>query len=337
LKKLVFDDAILENSKTVMTSPVIEVVVNAFEMLYFSADLYNGMYLRVPFLGFFFFIFVWQLQAQDDWQRGTTLGVTSGALSYQGDLQPNSFSFSQSSFFAGLYVRQPLVQRLSVKAGVNRGRLYAEDKNNRDYLKVRNLSFYTHLTEGLLALDYELLPIAQRHFTPFGYGGVTYFHYNPYTYDAAGQKVYLQPLGTEGQGLDRYPDRKFYKLSQMALAFGGGLRFLIGDAVLVGLELSQRKTFSDYLDDVSSSYADRDALLVTRGPKAVELAFRGDELPGGGVYPKEGSQRGTPTEMDWYYMAGLSIEIKISAFTKITPGKYFGRRDVYNMRCPKVR
>jgi hypothetical protein len=305
-------------------------------MHYFSADLFKCMYRRACLIGIFFCFFLPQLQAQDGWQQGTTFGITSGAISYQGDLQPNSFSFSQSSFFAGLYVRQPLVHRLSLKAGVSRGRLYAEDKANRDYLKIRNLSFYTRLTEGFLALDYELLPIAQRHFTPFGYGGLTYFHYNPYTYDA-GQKVYLQPLGTEGQGLSRYPARKMYKLSQLAVAFGGGMRFLIGDAVLVSLEVSQRKTFTDYLDDVSSSYADEDALLAARGPKAVELAFRGDELPGGSLYPKEGSQRGTPTEMDWYYMAGLSIEIKLRAFAKISSGKYFGRRDVYNMRCPKVQ
>jgi hypothetical protein len=89
------------------------------------------------------------------------------------------------------------------------------------------------------------------------------------------------------------------------------------------------------LDDVSKNYADRDVLLAGRGPKAVELAFRGDELPGGGTYPKEGEQRGTPSEMDWYYMAGLSVEINLSAFTHNGSGTH-SKRGPSNMRCPKV-
>jgi hypothetical protein len=307
-----------------------------FKCMYLTSRLTSMRVNR--FLVFFFLVFIGpKLRAQDEPTPGTSIGITSGATSYQGDLQPNSFSFQQASFFAGAYVRQPLLEKLSIKAGINLGRLYAADKNNRDYLRSRNLSFYTALTEGFVALDYELLPLSKRRFTPFGYGALVYFHYNPYTYDAAGTKTYLQPLGTEGQGLSRYPERKPYKLSQVALAFGGGLRFLISDAVQVGLEIGQRKTFTDYLDDVSRNYADQDALLAARGPKAVELAYRGDELPGGSAYPREGTQRGKATEMDWYYMAGLSIEIKLRALATVGGGKYFGRRDVYNMRCPKVR
>lgn len=277
------------------------------------------------------------MQAQDEPTPGTSFGIIGGAFSYQGDLQPNSFSFHQASFFTGAYVRQPLIDKLSVKAGVTLGRLFAADKNNRDYLKGRNLSFYSALTEGFVALDYELLPLSKRRFTPFGYGGLVYFHFNPYTFDAAHTKIYLQPLGTEGQGLSRYPERKPYKLTQVGLAFGGGLRFLINDAIQVGLEIGQRKTFTDYLDDVSRSYADENALLTARGPKAVELAYRGDELPGGSAYPREGAQRGKPNEMDWYYLAGLSVEIKLRALSNLGGGKYFGKRDVYNMRCPTVR
>ena len=277
-----------------------------------------------------------QVQAQEETVRGTTIGLIGGPLSYQGDLQPNSFSFQQSRFYAGIYVRQPLFNRFSLKAGLNSGSLHADDKNNRDYLKIRNLNFSTKLTEGFLVLDYELLSLEQRRFTPFGYGGLSYFHFNPYTFDSSGEKFYLQPLGTEGQGLSRYPDRSPYKLSQMAIAFGGGIRFKLSDAVLINLEIGERKTFTDYLDDVSKNYADRDALLAGHGPKAVELAFRGDELPGGGTYPKEGEQRGTPSEMDWYYMAGLSVEINLSAFTHNHSGITHTKHGISSMRCPKV-
>jgi hypothetical protein len=100
--------------------------------------------------------------------------------------------------------------------------------------------------------------------------------------------------------------------------------------------MSQRKTFTDYLDDVSKSYADRDALLAVRGPKAVELAYRSDELPGGGVYPKEGEQRGTPTEKDWYYLTGISVELKLRGLARIGRGQNTGKRSASMMRCPKV-
>lgn len=296
--------------------------------------------MHVPkFLALFFCIAPFlKLYAQEENSRGTRIGITGGVMGYQGDLQPNSFSLRQVSPFVGAYVRQPLLQRLSLKAGFNKGTLHAEDKNNREYLKLRNLSFYTRITEGFLALDYELLPLARYRFTPFAYGGLVYFHYNPYAFDASGEKAYLQPLGTEGQGLARYPDRKPYKLSQTAVAFGGGFRFGISSAVQLSLELGQRKTFTDYLDDVSKSYADEDALFAVRGAKAVALAFRGDELPGGGAYPKEGEQRGTPSEMDWYYTTALSLEIRLGALRKQSNGrKALRHRDVFNMRCPRMR
>lgn len=275
--------------------------------------------------------------AQDESdRRGTRIGINGGLASYQGDLQPNSFSFNQSRGFGGIYIRQSLSNRLSVRGGYTRASLFAADRNNRDYLKIRNLSFNTALNEGYVALDYELLSLSQRRFTPFGYAGLAYFHFNPYTFDEAGEKVFLQPLGTEGQGLSRYPDRTMYSRSQLALAFGGGFRIAVSDAIQVNLELHERKTFTDYLDDVSTTFADEQALLDGRGPKAVALAFRGDEIPGGGTYPKEGDQRGTPTQMDWYYMAGLSVEIKLSALKRNEGRRTFSRHGGQVLGCPKL-
>ena len=106
--------------------------------------------------------------------------------------------------------------------------------------------------------------------------------------------------------------------------------------MLVSLLASQRKTFTDYIDDVSSSYVDQDLLLANRGPKAVELAYRGEEFPGGAGYPKEGEQLGTPTEMDWYYFVGLSVEIKLNSIGNVLNTLRPGRTDWYNKRCPKV-
>ena len=274
------------------------------------------------------------VSAQDE-DRSLLVGIFGGLMSYQGDLQPNNLSFKQSRPLASISLRKPLTNKFSIKGGFSIGKLKAADAFNRDYLKARNLSFYTTIKEAFLTLDYSILNISVTRFTPFVYGGITAFHFNPYTFDQSGQKIHLQPLSTEGQGLAAYSDRKPYKLTQIALAVGAGLRFSVSDNVLIGIDASQRKTFTDYLDDVSKSYADQNKLLTEKGSKAVELAYRGDEI-NGSPYPQEGEQRGTPTEMDWYYFAGISVEIKMHALKSALGNLRFSKRDRYNTGCPKV-
>jgi hypothetical protein len=61
---------------------------------------------------------------------------------------------------------------------------------------------------------------------------------------------------------------------------------------------------------VSNSYVDPAVLLTHRGPKAVELAYRGDEVPGGAsAYPPAGSQRGNPQRMDWYHSLNVRLRV----------------------------
>jgi hypothetical protein len=201
---------------------------------------------------------------------------------------------------------------------------------------VRNLSFSSDIKEAYLVLDYAPLDLTTYRFTPFAYGGAVVFHFDPYTLDGNKERVYLQPLGTEGQGLAAYPDRKPYKLTQPALSFGGGFRFVVNDNLHLSLEASQRKSFTDYIDDVSKSYVDKDKLMLARGPKAVELAYRGDELPNGLPYPPDGDQRGTPTEMDWYYFVGLSAEVKLNAVSHLfRSGNRTAKRHASSQRCPR--
>jgi hypothetical protein len=52
-------------------------------------------------------------------------------------------------------------------------------------------------------------------------------------------------------------------------------------------------------------------LFTNRGQQAVELAFRGDELKTGLVYPADGSQRGSAKSKDWYYFSGINLSIRL--------------------------
>jgi hypothetical protein len=265
---------------------------------------------------------------------GTYIGVFLGKMNYQGDLNPTSFKFAHAKTIAAVTIRQSLNRWMSLKGGVAFGGIHAADEYNRDYLKPRNLSVSTSIKEASLALEASLLDLSTTRFTPYVYGSVSLYHFNPWAYDADGKKVFLQPLSTEGQGLSQFPKQKPYKLTQFALGFGGGARYAINNNMNIGVEFSQRKTFTDYLDDVSSIYVDRNTLLQAKGAKAVEMAFRGDELPGGQSYPGHGEQRGTPTEMDWYYFFGINFEIKLSAFTQIFKSVN-NAAALHNVRCPR--
>jgi Domain of unknown function (DUF6089) len=272
-----------------------------------------------------------RLSAQET-DKSFSLSLFTGVINYQGDLQPGSFTFNHSNFAAGLSIRKPLNRWITARAGINYGTITAADSWNRDYLKPRNLSFTTTIQEAYVGLELTVMDISTKKFTPYIYGGIAVFHFNPWTRDQAGAKTYLQPLSTEGQGLPQYPEQKNYQLTQLAIPFGGGVRYAVSDAFSIGIEFSQRKSFTDYIDDVSTHYVDRDVLLQAKGAKAVELAYRGGQSPAGSpLYPAHGEQRGTPSEMDWYYFVGLTSEIKLNALS----GLFSNGKSLASQRCPR--
>ncbi|HEX2532979.1 MAG TPA: hypothetical protein VHK69_04550, partial [Chitinophagaceae bacterium] len=175
------------------------------------------------------------------------------------------------------------------------------------------------------------LSLYRQRLSPYVFFGLALFRNNPYTYDSTGLQVFLQPLGTEGQGLPG-SGTQLYSRTQLALPFGGGLRFAFNDNVRLGLEVGLRKLFTDYLDDISTNYADAGELLAVRGPRAVSVAYRGDEVPGGNpVYPEKGAQRGNAEYKDWYYFTGLHLSFRLNG----KGGSPFGGGR-QRLDCPRV-
>lgn len=290
--------------------------------------------LLIYILSFFHSTSVWSQEFYGDW----SIGFFAGTINYQGDLKPNSFTFDHSNAAFKISARKPLNRWLSFKAGFAFGEIEGADRYNRDYLKPRNLSFFTDIKEIFTVVEINVLDLSSTRFSPYLYGGVSVFHCNPWTYDNSGIKTYLQPLSTEGQGLPDYPSQKPYKLIQPALSFGLGARYAIDRNVSIGVEFSQRKTFFDYLDDVSTHYVDQSILLVAKGPKSVDLAYRGDELPGGQAYPGHGTQRGTASEMDWYYYLGITAEVNLSLIKKILSRTKEDQKAIrHSTNCPNKK
>lgn len=253
-----------------------------------------------------------------------------GFSNYQGDLQAKRFTTAQAKGAAGIGLRYDLDSHFDLRTNFTYASLGADDKYNAQAdLRARNLSFRTKLTEANLLLDYNLLNLNYHTFTPYVFGGLAVFHYNPYAFDSLGNKTYLRPLSTEGEGLTAYPDRKTYQLTQLAIPFGAGIRWKFTDNIIISYEIGLRKTFTDYLDDVSTTYIDQTALAAARGAKAVEMAYRGDELKNGLSYPAEGAIRGGAKFKDWYYFSGVTVSIGIGK-RKGFHGSDNGRTD-----CPK--
>lgn len=248
-------------------------------------------------------------------QQRVHLTLFGGLSNYSGDLQAHQFTLQQSNFAFGAGIKYDISPHFALRFAFNHGTIEADDKKNPNpQFQARNLSFISKINEGSLLLEYTLLDLEEKRISPFVYSGVTVFHFNPYAYDSSGNKVFLKPLSTEGEGMAQYPDRKPYSLTQVAIPFGGGIKFRISDNVVLAYEVTLRKTFTDYLDDVSKQYVDQFALASARGLKAVSMAYRGDEVKGGNTtYPEEGFIRGGPKYKDWYYFTGFTIYIGLGS------------------------
>nr|MBC8148007.1 outer membrane beta-barrel protein [Bacteroidota bacterium] len=256
-------------------------------------------------------------------------GLFLGTSYYLGDINEGG-QFAMTSPAFGMVYRYAINQRWALKVNGFMGTIQADDKvtGTKD-TKARNLSFKSSLTEISAQLElhfFEYEAGSQNHrFTPLLFAGLSAFHFNPKA-EFQGEWFELQPLGTEGQNTTEYTDRKPYKLTQMAIPFGIGFKWNVSHSVTLGFEWGIRKTFTDYLDDVSTTYADPSVLSSESGPYSMVLGNRifeesdlfnngwgepfapiGDPNPEGfKEYPREmaaaltGFQRGTSTNNDWY-------------------------------------
>ena len=232
-----------------------------------------------------------------------------GATNYSGDLQVKRYTFNQAHPAASIGLSYEVSPKIFIRGQLTSGKLSAHDKFN-PLTSIRNLNFTSSLTEVHVAAEYYLRDMYEYTVSPYVFAGIAAYHFNPYTNDTSGNKYFLQPLSTEGQGF--YQDRKPYKLTQFAIPFGGGIKLALSENIRVGIEVGMRKLFTDYLDDVSSTYVDPNLLVTNRGPKSLELAYMGNELKASNPYPT-GDNRGSAKYKDWYYFTGITTTIRLGS------------------------
>ena len=249
------------------------------------------------------------------------IGLMGGVANYYGDLQTLTVPAYGYKPMGGINYKFFFTPHVGVRFGASFAQLTAADSlSNIPANKARHLSFETNLFEFHGGLEVNFLPIDldRMKVSPYIFGGIGVFYYNPYTTALNGDKVFLRPLSTEGQGIPNYPDRKEYKLVNASFPMGGGLKFLIGKALVITTEVGLRYCATDYLDDVSRSYVNMDTLFAFRGAQATQLSYRGNEVAGwDGNYPNYKYQRGDSKENDWYYFTGLNVAVYLKALGNI--------------------
>jgi hypothetical protein len=238
-----------------------------------------------------------------------SLGISLNAFNYYGDLAPKPTRFSTDITFTrpalGLSFTHRFGPRYQLTAGFMYGTLRGSDIESADkgdassgiFRYQRNLSFRNRIKELSVVATLDLFEnqatyISRVKWTPFAFLGVAVFHHNPKAQvpdtdlngnplPNAGEWIALQPLGTEGQngGLQE-GDVNYgiepYKLIQLAIPFGAGVRFRINEVMDFSAELSFRYLFTDYIDDVSNNYVD---LSVFGGDElAKAMSYRSSEV-----------------------------------------------------------
>ncbi|MBR0073673.1 MAG: outer membrane beta-barrel protein [Bacteroidales bacterium] len=245
-------------------------------------------------------------------RKDAEIGLMLGAMNYIGDLNSQSMLGKVNPAASAIF-RYDFHSRWAVQFGIAYGNV---EGGNPDDIELRNLSFRSHVIEGSLTVQFNFVPYqngayAQR-FTPYMFAGIGVFGFNPKAmYN--GSWYELQPLCTEGQGLAQFPDRKPYSLVQLCVPFGLGIKCRIGKYFTVGAEYGFRKTWTDYLDDVSTTYVDAALLSSNTEAMAAILSDRSGEYELDHAYPA-GTQRGDDSLNDWYAFFGLSITVKLNVF-----------------------
>jgi len=238
-------------------------------------------------------------------------GVLGGTGYYLGDM--NSTHFNNLHVAGGITYRKNFDRRFSFKSSALYTNIYADDANSSDAIKVnRNLSFKSDIIELSGQVEFNFLPYetgnALYSWSPFVFIGAAIYNHNPKAEASDGQWYSLQELGTEGQTTTSFPNRKKYALTQLSMPFGGGIKIGVSENFNIIFEYGLRKAFTDYLDDVSMTYA---GIPSEFDNITIELSDRSLDGP-----QSAGIARGDETNNDWYSFSGITISFRIQGNTK---------------------
>jgi len=246
------------------------------------------------------------------------IGISIGAAHYFGDLN-NKASFNRPKLAVGAFFRKQVGDYVGVRLGMHYARLgYSDKYSNNEYQQRRNLSFNSSVWELALQGDFNFFRFEPGNpeymFTPYITIGAGLFSYDPYAY-LGDQKYYLRPLATEGQGNAAFPDRQQYSNIGICFPLGMGIKYNISPSLNFAFEISYRFTSTDYLDDVSTTYAGAAAFPPqANGQPSVAFQLQDRSFETGAPIGEAGRQRGFSSQKDQYIIAEVSLAIALTSY-----------------------
>ena len=264
-------------------------------------------------------------------------GITMGPSNFLGDLggtagigrkglKDNNFPLTKFNF--GIWLTYQPSEWLAFRLNLSVGSLEGDDAvikgkgGMEEARRLRNQDFKSPLQEAFFAAEiyptvfFEYEPTDVYHkLRPYGLVGIGVFRFNPKGTDpATGQMVELQPLHLEGEGFPEYPDRKNFKLTQLNVPVGVGVKYFVNDNMHVGIEVIHRTTFTDKIDAVSTTYIDPAAFYANLPVAQANIASRIANKSGGtGTYFRPGQKRGTAENNDAYYTFQIKWGIRLGS------------------------
>lgn len=260
------------------------------------------------------------LNAQESIVQEGEFGIGVGAGHYFGDLNTRA-KLNRPKIAATLFFRKNLGNYIAVRIGASFAQLGYSDRYNT-HNKVmfnRNLSFNSKVWELTLQGDFNFFRFMpgepQYSFTPYITFGAGVFNYDPYAY-LQGEKIYLRPLNTEGQGSTLYPDRKPYSTMALCIPIGGGIKYALNERINIGFEVLHRITNTDYLDDVSKTYVDPSVFPPSSPSGGISVAQlmsdRSYEL--GTPIGQPGLMRGQSKQKDQFVTAMVHLTFNLQSY-----------------------
>jgi hypothetical protein len=261
------------------------------------------------------------------------VGLGLGPMFFVGDLGGSAgvgktfikdLDYPLTKLNKGIYLNYYPAEWLGFRVAGNLGQVEGDDaeapnKGGAELdRKYRGLNFRSKIKEVYAALEFyptyfmEKYDGLQGKLRPYIVAGVGIYNFNPEAKDVDGSWVKTAPLHLEGQGFSQYPNSKPYKLTQMNVLAGGGIKYYLKENMYIGFEILHRKLFTDYVDDVSNDYyidpIHFDANLApAEAVTARRLYYKGTyTFPTSRPY-QEFAQRGDPKENDAFFSSIIRL------------------------------
>jgi len=243
------------------------------------------------------------VKRQKFWDAGILLGSTIyfGDLAYTGiqvylpNARPN----------LGLRFGYHINKRLRLEFSQNTMIINGDDRRstivgkNRGTNYDRGLSFRTTILDFSFKTEYQFWEYrTTKSLVPSIFTGVGIFYFKPMG-QVGGQYYDLRSIGTEGQTLEGSEDT--YEKWSYSIPFGFKLTRHLNANTIIGLSYTYNKTFTDYLDDVSTGFYPEEEALKAANPELEDISIKlanPNNLTG---------QRSTSSNYDGYAFWGIQI------------------------------